>query len=281
MTDYRTFCCYGDTRSGKSRFAGTFPNAVFISDASERGWTTLETMPQEDFYCPGQGPVILPVSDQADMIYALSVAERWVRQGFIDSVVVDSITFYAWSWFQTELQKQIAAAGAKGSDTRALYGALANHLSNTRQQIHKWPCHVVWTALAAPPEDQQPGGPMLPGQSRRSFPAGCDHILYHNKWMAKEEDGTEVEVYEVRTRAFGRYIGGGRDGGILPDPLSWPTFRLFAGHLNLREFPPKIVPDAELIAAVQQMPSTHAAPAANKTIAPAKAPAAKPPVRTK
>ena len=41
-TKYRTFCCYGNTRCGKTQFAATFPNPVFISDMSERGWVTLE-----------------------------------------------------------------------------------------------------------------------------------------------------------------------------------------------------------------------------------------------
>ena len=31
-TKYRTFCCYGNTRCGKTQFAATFPNPVFISD---------------------------------------------------------------------------------------------------------------------------------------------------------------------------------------------------------------------------------------------------------
>lgn len=281
MTQYRTFCCYGDTRSGKTRFAGTFPNTVFISDASERGWVTLQTMPEEQFYHPGQGPVVLPVADQADMIYAMSVAERWVRLGYIDSVVIDSITFYAESWYQHEHQKMLAVAGAKGVDTRALFGALANHLANTRVQIHKWPCNVAWLALASAPDDDNPGGPMLSGKSRQRFPAGCDHIFYHRKWTGKDPDAEDQdkEVFEARTKAFGKNIGGGRDSGLLPDPIYYPTFREIAEHLSLAEFPPKVVPDDVLAAAVQSMPSITAAKPTTAAAAPS--PATKPQTRTR
>lgn len=274
MTKYRTFCCYGDTRVGKTRFMGTFPNVVVIADASERGWVTMDTMPPDALYHPGQGPIILPVADQADMIYALSVAERWVYAGYIDTVGIDSLTFYAESWFQAQWKKMVAVMGDK-ADTRSLYAALANHLSDTRQQIHRWPCNVVWTALAAPPDDDNPGGPMVSGKSRQRFPAGCDHILYHRKWTAQDPDTKEFyEVFEARTKAFGKYLGGGRDNGMLPDPLNWPTFRLIAEHLNLPEFPPKLVPDSELTAAVQAMPSAMKAPAPQATKS-----AIKPPVR--
>lgn len=291
MAQFRTFCSYGDTRCGKTFFAGTFPNALFISDASERGWTTLETMDENLFYHAGKGPVVLPVSDQTSMIMALAIAEEWVRKGWISTVVIDSLTFYAESWFQHELQKMLKNPGAagKGVDTRSLYGAMANHLSNTRVQIHKWPCHVVWLALAAPPDDTQLGGPMLSGKSRQRFPAGCDHIFYHRKWIAEDPDTkTPVTVYEARTQAFERYIGGGRDGGMLPDPLPWPTFRGVAEYLGLPAWDPFHVPEdaiaaasAATAAAVGGPPvaSQHVAPSNGANTPPPKA--ARPPVRAR
>lgn len=289
---YRTFCCYGDTRAGKTFFAGTTPNALFISDASERGWTTLEHMPEDQFYHPGKGPVVLPVADQSQMIVALTIAEEWVRNGWITTVVIDSLTFYAESWYQHEHQKMLKAlgGGSKGMDTRALYGAMANHLSNTRVQVHKWPCHVVWLALAAPPDEQQLGGPMLSGKSRQRFPAGCDYIFYHRKWVAEDpETKAPVTVYEARTQAFDKYIAGCRDGGLLPDPMPWPTFRQVAEILGLPEWAPADVPDDAFEHAITLLksaaptlapPGAMAPPPSNGTSTPAPAaPRPRPPVR--
>lgn len=275
MAQFRTFMCYGDTRTGKTRFAGTFPNALFLSDASERGWTTLEHMPPEQFYHAGKGPEVLPVSDQAGMIQAMTIAEQWVRNGWIDTVVIDSLTFYAESWFQHEHQKMVQNPGAKGVDNRALYGAMANHLSNTRVQIHKWPCHVVWLALAAPPDDMQPGGPMLSGKSRQRFPAGCDHIFYHRKYEAIAEDNSAVTVFEAQTKGYERYIGGGRDGGVIPDVLPWPTFRTIAELLGLPEWEAKYVPE-ETKAALR---TASVPPAAQPPAHKAAPPKARPPTR--
>lgn len=279
MAQYRTFMCYGDTRTGKTRFAGTFPNAVFLSDASERGWTTLEHMPPEWFYHPGKGPEVLPVSDQAGMIQAMAIAEEWVRKGWIDTVVIDSLTFYAESWYQHEHQKMLQHAGSKGIDNRALYGAMANHLSSTRVQIHKWPCHVVWLALAAAPDELQPGGPMLSGKSRARFPAGCDHIFYHRKYEVPAEGETEgYTVYEAQTKGFGRYIGGGRDGGLIPDVIPWPSFRQVAELLSLPEWDPKYVPD-DVKAALRVAPAPAQLPAPTAAPKQQAKPAAKPPTR--
>ncbi len=269
MTQFRTFCSYGDTRTGKTRFAGTFPNALFISDASERGWTTLEHMAETDFYHPGHGPVILPVSNQTAMNHALVIAEDWVRRGWISSVVIDSLTFYAESWYQHELQKMLAAPGSKGPDVRSLYGALGNHLSNTRQIVHSWPCHVVWLALASAPADGESGGPMLTGKSKHRFPAGCDHIFYHRRYEAVDPDTQQpVMVFEARTQPYDRYIGGGRDNGLLPDPLVWPTFRTVAELLSLPEFPATSVPDSAISNAVASLPNR---PMPTSVIAPAAA----------
>lgn len=292
MAQFRTFCCYGDTRVGKTYFAGSFPNTLFISDASERGWTTLEHMPEDHFYHSGKGPVVLPVADQQGMMVALTIAEDWVRKGWVTTVVVDSLTFYAESWYQHELQKMLKTiSGSRGLDTRALYGAMANHLSNTRVQVHKWPCHVVWLALAAPPDDQQLGGPMLSGKSRQRFPAGCDYIFYHRKWIAEDpESKAPVTVYEARTQAYDRYLAGGRDGGLLPDPLAWPTFRTVADFLGLPEWEPADVPDdafkhaVTLLAdATSTMASTSGVvvPATGGVSSPVSTPAprARPPVR--
>lgn len=237
----RTFMCYGDTRTGKTRFAGTFPNALFISDKSERGWTTLETMPGTDFYHADKPPVVLGVIDRQEMTEALAMAEHLIKLGLIDTLVVDSLTFYAESWYQSEQRKMISAANAK-LDTRALFGALSSHLADIRMQIHEWGCNVVWTALASPPEDGRMGGPMVSGKSRERFPAGCDHIFRHRRYDAVEEDGvTPAVVYEARTCAADNYVGGGRDSGALPDTIPWPTYRTVAHYLGLPEAEPKTV----------------------------------------
>lgn len=270
ITRYRTFFCYGVTRSGKTRFSGTFPNVLVIADASERGFTTLETMPEDDYYHPGNPPVVFPVRNQQEMTLALAIAERWVRAGLIDTVVIDSATYYANTYLTVEKMRSRAATGQV--DTRALYGALAEHMANVRIQIHSWPCHVVWTALISPPDDNKPGGPALAGSSKDTFPAGCDHIFIHRVWEHPGYEATDTEpaqppytVFEARTKPYGKYIAGSRDGGRLPDPIFFPTFRSIVPDLGLIdidgnpiEFELKEVPAAEMDRAIAEFAALEA-----------------------
>jgi hypothetical protein len=290
-TKYRTFCCYGNTRCGKTQFAATFPNPVFISDMSERGWVTLENMNVEDFYHADREIIVMPVGDQVQVTIAMSHVEQWVRQGYFDTVVFDSLTFYAESWFNDQHQKMLRTGSV---DTRSLYGAMAQHLSNLRTQVHKWPCNVVWTALATPPEDKSEGGPMLSGKSKYRFAAGCDHIFYHHKYQhvfqdAPGEDGTapppyEATVFEAVTRNFPGYVVGGRDNGKIPDRVHYPTYRQIAECLGLPEFAPRPALPANLYDAARaalDKPGAKA-PATPAAQAPATAAAAAaPPARTR
>lgn len=267
---YLTVLSYGHTRSGKTRFAATWPNAVFISDATERGWDTIIHMPAEDFYHPGKRPIVLPVHNQQEMIEAIAIAEQWVKAGLIDTIVIDSITFYAESWLSHAMAKA-KAAGAKleGWD---LYGPLLNHLTDLRKQVHGLLCNVVWLALAKDPDKKETGGPMLPGSSRLRFPPACNYVFYHRKYAYErdvEGGGKEIQqVYEAHNTTWEGYIAGGRDNGKLGDSLYYPRYREIAEKLGLRAFDPKTVP-RELIDAAFA-PAAAAATAKPATPTPAR-----------
>lgn len=221
-----------------TRFIGSCPNACVISDASERGYTTLKTMrgQADAYYHADQGPFVIAVENAAEMNLALAIVEKWVKAGYLDTVGIDSATFYTKTWLTTEKARSRAAVGSV--DTRALYGALAEHMNNVRIQIHSWRCNVVWTALMSPPDDNKPGGPLIDGSTRDTFPAGCDHIMIARAWEAmteatETEPATPYTVYEMRTKPWGKYIAGSRDGGKLPDPIYFPSFRKMQADLGL------------------------------------------------
>lgn len=61
----------------------------------------------------------------------------------------------------------------------------------------------------------QMGGPLIVGQMAAKAPALCDHLWFHRAYRAGQ-----TAVHEIRTRAFGAYAAGGRDGGLLEDPIN-------------------------------------------------------------
>lgn len=257
---YLTVLSYGHTRSGKTRFAATWPNAVVIADATERGWDTIVHMKAEDFYHHGKRPIIIPVHNQQEMIEAIVLVEGWVKLGLVDTIVIDSITFYAESWLSTATAKA-KAAGAKleGWD---LYSLLLNHLTDLRKQVHGLLCNVVWLALAKDPDKKETGGPMLPGSSRLRFPPACNYVFYHRKY-ANEVEGeggvkTVQQVYEAHNSMYEGYIAGGRDNGKLGDSVYYPAYWQLADKLGLPPFQPKVVPPELIAAASEEKPAAGA-----------------------
>jgi hypothetical protein len=222
-----TALVYGKSRSGKTRFAGGWPRPIFLSDAPEGGWETLRHMPQEDFFEPGRFPEVLAIERSEDMMTAISdlSARLTARPGEIQTVVVDSLTFYADTYFAS-LENRPGKI-----DKRQLYGDLGSHLRSLCIQMHQLPVNVLWLCLEKPPgEDEAQGSPLLSGQSAQKFPARCDY------WFYTRVFGTSPMAplnYEVRTRQFGPYPAGGRDGGLLVDPLPEPTYRALAEILGL------------------------------------------------
>lgn len=210
-----TALSYGPSRSGKTRFAGSWPRPLFLSDATESGWTTLSNMNREVLFEPDHFPIVWAIENAQDMAKAVHQAEPLIKRGEVQTLVIDSLTFYSDLFFNF-LEN---VGGTK--DPRQLYQKLAAHLKTIREQIHLLGCNVVWLCLAKDPgEDQPVGGPMLSGQNAAKFAAGCDYLFYHRSFQQNSQSPLQ---WEVRTRKYQNYAAGGRDEGRLPDPLGYVT----------------------------------------------------------
>jgi len=209
-----TALSYGMSRAGKTRFAGTWPRPLFLSDATESGWTTLGNMDRNALFEVGRAPIVWSIDKAADMMQAVHDAEPLVKRGEVQTVVVDSITFYADLFFNT-----LDATAGHRADARQLYQKLGQHLKNLREVIHLLGSNVVWLALEKPPgEDTPVGGPMLSGQNAAKFQAGCDYVFYHRSFQAQPNTALQ---WEIRTKKYQNYQAGGRDEGRLSDPLGY------------------------------------------------------------
>jgi hypothetical protein len=163
----------------------------------------------------GHSPIVWSIERAADMMQAVHDAEPLIKRGEVRTVVVDSLTFYADLFFNT-----LDAAGGNRADGRQLYQKLGQHLKNLREQIHLLGSNVVWLALEKPPGEDTPiGGPMLSGQNAAKFAAGCDYVLYHRSFQTP--GANSALQFEIRTRKYQNYQAGGRDEGLLPDPLGY------------------------------------------------------------
>jgi hypothetical protein len=212
-----TFLTYGDSRTGKTTWAGSFPRPVFFSDVSEGGWDSLANMEDDQLFEPGVRPLVWGIEEMADMLKAREKAIPLIQSGRIRTIVVDSLSFYS------DLFLNFLVGMQTKKDMRAAYGDLGNHLRDLRVKTHALNVNVVWLCLARHPDDDVPTGrPMIPGQQGDKFMAGVHYIFHSRVDQKKQGQITLPPVFEMRTKKYFNYIAGNRLGGRaidLPDPL--------------------------------------------------------------
>lgn len=212
-----TFLVYGDSRTGKTTWAGSFPRPVFFSDVSEGGWDSLANMSDDQLFEPGVKPLVWGIEKMDDMAVARNKVGPLIAAGKVKTIVVDSLSFYSDLFLNFLIKMQTK------EDTRAAYGALGNHLRDLRVQTHQLGVNVVWLCLAKHPGDDVPTGrPLIPGQQGDKFMAGV-HFIFHSR-VHQEKTGQTLgpPIFEMRTKKWNGYIAGNRLGELaanLPDPL--------------------------------------------------------------
>lgn len=212
-----TVLSYGAMRSGKTRWAASWPRPLFFSESTEGGWTTIRHMDPNVLWEPDRRPRVWAIEKISDMMQAIGDVEPLIKAGQIQTIVIDSLSFYNDLLLETLVG---ARAPGKAPDMRQIYGALGMGLRSLRVQIHNLPVNVVWVCLEKSPDSDSPmGSPMISGQQAMKFAAGTDYIMYHRSYLIPN-GGLQ---FEMRTKRWQNYPAGGRDEGALPDPLGYWT----------------------------------------------------------
>lgn len=226
--DQLTALIHGDTGAGKTAYAATFPRPLFLSPEDEKGWETLKYLPKHRLYDPNVLPMQWSLSEPKDFIEAFNRLKPLVEQKKVQTVVVDSLSFYADMFYNA-----ITAGNTSQSDGWKAYGLLNDHLRRIRIELHKLDCHVLWLCQTRQPDDStKSAGPNLKGQQAIAFPAGCKYVWY----MQAVHEGKGKVRHELRTKKCGNAVARGRDGGRLPDPIINPTYRDIVYYLS--QIPP-------------------------------------------
>lgn len=211
--------------SGKTHFAATAPRPLFISDAAEGGFKTLQQMNSIYWWDPAVPPEVWALERMEDIGPACSRLEKMALEGKLPfkTLVFDPISIYV-DRVLAELQLK-----NPGQDNRRTYGDLANHLRALILRLHALPMNVLWLTHVRTGADVS--GPSIGGSMGEKFPAFCDF-----KWLCHVNavPGKDPE-YELHTAPFRLWSWlGGR--WLLPDPIV-PSFKCVAQILNMRERP--------------------------------------------
>lgn len=232
----QTFLGYGDTKSGKTTFFGTFPRPLFLSDISEGGFEALrEENWNEDvtpLFEPGVTPIVWGIHKQSDMADCMEKAKPLIAAGRIRSIIIDSATFYADLYLNMILMSQ------EKPDNRQAYGKLGVHLRNIRISMHDLGVNVGWLALAKHPETDDnnklkfKGRPAIPGEQSDKFMAGVNFTFF---FESSRPQPTQPPRFAVHTREYSNYIAGNRLGkraSMLPEPMVGATYSTFMRALG-------------------------------------------------
>jgi hypothetical protein len=214
----------GKSSSGKTHFASTWPKPLFLSDATEGGAATLESMDRSMWWDEKAPPEVWEIENMLEMprlvtdLLSRKAAFPW------QTIVIDSLSIYA-----GRVLRELKGADPK-QDGRQRYGELSDALSSLVARMHALPAHIVW--LCHIDEEMQL---TVPGRASAALWA---YMSY--KWLCHVVAPTKSDAlpeYQLHIRPFLRADWlGGRSRINAPSPMI-PSFKCMAELLGLPERP--------------------------------------------
>lgn len=223
-----TMLLYGGLRSGKTRFAATWPRPRIFADFVEGGYKTItDAMEPSDYYEPPWKPQIRGLKNHTDFIDELTQLEADVKKGgpqAPQTAVLDSLTFYGLGiedYFRKTLVDEIER------NKFLLWDKIKGHLRSLLIRAHKLPINWIWVCLDYERGELEKGtlarGPMITGSMGTFIPGACDYIVR----MRQEPGKTQMDEskYYLHTRMWNHWPAGCR--GKFPPVIEQPTYRRF------------------------------------------------------
>jgi len=202
---------YGNSGTGKTTIASTFPKPLFLVPKNEDSATTLRgqnfafitLLDRSSPFKNGMGgldAVLTVIEDQ----YAMSLRKDDESLFPYQTIVLESMTHYC------DLVQDELTDGAKEQMSMDKWGKLSAHLRNVHARLRALDVHVVYTALSKVDKDGKEAGPHLPGQSADKLPSACDVYAYVDvKDQGRDKPPRHTvyfrqrDIYPARTRFQG------------------------------------------------------------------------------
>jgi len=188
-----TLFLFGEWGTWKTSFAGQCPKPVFLSAGIEGGDDSLALLPE--LYGLPEPPPSYRITGTAMMQNKVDLVTTRYAEMDVNTVVVDSITYYVDIWIQ-ELMKQryddpkVRARIEKRGGAATImemqdWGVLAMHIRDLAVKLHNSPLNIVWIAGQADVVARDGSGnsrvigvePMIKGETRFKLPGMCKMIV--------------------------------------------------------------------------------------------------------
>jgi hypothetical protein len=212
---------YGQEGSGKTHFAGTFPNPFFID--TDRGLTTIRKRHPNAYILPierQRGVFSTVMAVLRDAVNRTGPFEAGEQYADVKTIVLDGYTALAESLMyeivEVEGNRRLTTSKPQWDDWNALKARLTS-ITKLTQDINKF--HFVATAWEDITKDdlsgETYGGPQVLGGFSKQIGHFFDEIYYMNLRRSQGD-----YVYEAHSKKFGRYAAKSRIGvpTIIKDP---------------------------------------------------------------
>ena len=170
---------YGETGSGKTSLAATFPRPVFLIPFNENSIETLRGKDVPFFIVTDKdNKPFNPKTGEGSMVKILDHIEKGYHhdpEGFpYDTIVFESLSHYG------DLVQEQLTKGDQHMDQQK-WGFFLAHFRQVQSRMRNLDVHVIFTALAKMEKadgTSREGGPAIPGQAAVKLPSACDVIGY-------------------------------------------------------------------------------------------------------
>ena len=242
---------FGSPGTWKTTWAGQWPKPVFLSVGQEGGDDALVQLPSI-YGVPI--PRVYTITSYEAMHQKVNQIVSHYREMDINTVVVDSITYYVDLWIAQLMEKRyndpkikakIEQQGGEATNmTMRDWGILAMHIRDIAMALHKTPLNVIWTALEkeVKQNDEAQGTsrvvavePYIKGEMAIKLPGMCKMIVHAHKEMKPDPHAvgrmfTQPVYYtspNFMTKLVRHKYGNAFTEGRLIDPQcgDLPTFR--------------------------------------------------------
>jgi hypothetical protein len=199
---------YGDSGSGKTLAASTFPRPVFLVPQNEGSITSLRGRDVPYYEIVDMGSAL--VSGRGGMLRVLDELEAMYAEDPntfpYDTVVVESLSHYC-----DLVTEELTGGGIRPMD-QFRWGQLSSHLRTIQVRLRRLDVHAVFTSLArttTADDGTVIGDAMIPGQSSIKLPAACDVIGYCEVTTSKNNP-----VHRIHFRRHKHFIARSRFDGL-------------------------------------------------------------------
>lgn len=206
---YTSWFFYGETRTGKTTAAATFPKPLFIQPTLEDSHVSLTHLDHVSVVFTDKmektDEIITELEARAAKAVPLWKANRYDEGDKIfpwETVVVESLTHYC-----DGVIEELTKNGRVDMDQQK-WGKLTAHLRGIHTRLKALPVHVVYVALVKKVYDRT--GHLVdsdfafPGGMQMKLPSACNGVVYFEK-----KDGKPT-LYTAHLTTTGVYSAGNR-----------------------------------------------------------------------